>query len=95
MRALEKWCVTKVAHCIKSMQAGTRSQLQLAAVCSKQAATKSEKSNLHTKNTQAARLQQTMSRKVAATKSSKVAARNNVVTQPGPQLPVRKRIAIL
>ena len=72
------------------MQAGTRSQLQLAAVCSKQAAavcskqaatvcskqaaTKSEKSNLHTKNAQAARLQQTMSRKVAATKSCKVAA---------------------
>ena len=45
-----------------------------ATVCSKQAATKSEKSNLHTKNAQAARLQQTMSRKVAATKSSKVAA---------------------
>ena len=48
------------------MQAGTRSQLQLAAVCSKQAAavcskqaaTKSEKSNLHTKNAQAARLLQ-------------------------------------
>ena len=72
------------------MQAGTRSQLQLAAVCSKQAtavcskqaatvcskqaATKSEKSNLHTKNAQAARLQQTMSRNVAATKSCKVAA---------------------
>ena len=64
------------------MQAGTRSQLQLAAVCSKQAtaicskqaATKSKKSNLHTKNAQAARLQQTMSRKVAATKSCKVAA---------------------
>ena len=72
------------------MQAGTRSQLQLAAVCSKQAtavcskqaatvcskqaATKSEKSNLHTKNAQAARLQQTMSRKVAAIKSRKVAA---------------------
>ena len=72
------------------MQAGTRSQLQIAAVCSKQAAavcskqaatvcskqaaTKSEKSNLHTKNTQAARLQQSMSRKVAATKSCKVAA---------------------
>ena len=56
------------------MQAVTRSQLQLAAVCSKQAATKSEKSNLHTKNTQAARLQQTMSCKVAATKSRKVAA---------------------
>ena len=64
------------------MQAGTRSQLQLAAVCSKQAATvcskqaatKSEKSNLHTKNAQAARLQQTMSCKVAATKSHKVAA---------------------
>ena len=56
------------------MQAGTSSQLQLAAVCSKQAATKSEKSNLHTKNAQAARLQQTMSRKVAATKSRKVAA---------------------
>ena len=36
-----------------------------------QAATKSEKSNLHMKNAQAARLQQTMSRKVAATKSSK------------------------
>ena len=75
---------------IKSMQAGTRSQLQLAAVCSKQAAavcskqaatvcskqaaTKSEKLNLHTKNAQAARLQQTMSRKIAATKSRKVAA---------------------
>ena len=72
------------------MQAGTRSQLQLVAVfskqaaavcskqaatvCSKQAATKSEKSNLHTKNAQAARLQQPMSRKVAATKSRKVAA---------------------
>ena len=64
------------------MQAGTRSQLQLTAVCSKQAATvcskqaatKSEKFNLHTKNAQAARLQQTMSRKVAATKSRKVAA---------------------
>ena len=72
------------------MQAGTRSQVQLAAVCSKQAAavcskqaaivcskqaaTKSEKSNLHTKNAQAARLQQIMSRKVAATKSGKVAA---------------------
>ena len=72
------------------MQAGTRSQLQLAAVCSKQAAavcskqaatvcsiqaaTKSEKSNLHTKNAQATRLQQTMSRKVAATKSRKFAA---------------------
>ena len=72
------------------MQAGTRSQLQLAAVCSKQAAavcskqaatvcskqaaTKSKKSNLHMKNAQAARLQQTMSRKVAATKSHKVAA---------------------
>ena len=72
------------------MQAGTRSQLQLAAVCSKQAATvcskqaatlcskqaatKSEKSNMHTKNAQAARLQQTMSRMVAATKSRKVAA---------------------
>ena len=72
------------------MQAGTRSQLQLAAVCSKQAAavcskqaatvcsqqaaTKSKKCNLHTKNAQAARLQQTMSRKVAATKSRKVAA---------------------
>ena len=64
------------------MQAGTRSQLQLAAVCSKQAATvcsiqaatKSEKSNLHTKNAQAARLQQTISCKVAATKSRKVAA---------------------
>ena len=42
--------------------------------CSKQAATKSEKSNLHTKNAQAARLQQTISSKVAATKSRKVAA---------------------
>ena len=48
------------------MQAGTHSQLQLAAVCSKQAATvcskqaatKSKKSYLHTKNAQAARLQQ-------------------------------------
>ena len=59
------------------MQAGTRSQLQLAAVCSKQAATKSEKSNLHTKNAQAARLQQTMSLKVAATNSRKVAATNS------------------
>ena len=64
------------------MQGGTRSQLQLAAVCSKQAttvcsrqaATKSEKSYLHTKNAQATSLQQTMSRKVAATKSCKVAA---------------------
>ena len=72
------------------MQAGNHSQLQLAAVCSKQAAavcskqaatvcskqaaTKREKSNLHTKNAQAARLQQTMSRMVAATKSRKVAA---------------------
>ena len=72
------------------MQTGTRSQLQLAAVCSKQAtavcskqaatvcskqaATKSKKSNLHTKNALAARLQQTMSRKVAASKSRKVAA---------------------
>ena len=72
------------------MQVGTRSQLQLAAVCnkqaaavcskqaaivcSKQAATKSEKSNLHTEKAQASRLQQTMSRKVAATKSGKVAA---------------------
>ena len=36
-------------------------------------ATNSEKSNLHTKNAQAARLQQTMSHKVAATKSRKVA----------------------
>ena len=56
------------------MQAGTRSQLQLAAVCSKQAAavcskqvatfcskqaaTKSKKSNLHTKNSQAATVPQ-------------------------------------
>ena len=40
---------------IKSMQAGTGSQLQLATVCSKQAATKSKKSNLHMKNAQAAR----------------------------------------
>ena len=72
------------------MHAGTRSQLQLAAVCSKQAAAvcskqaatvcskqaapKSEKTNLHTKNAQAERLQQTMRRKVAATKSRKVAA---------------------
>ena len=56
------------------MQAGTRSQLQLAAVCSKQAAavcskqaatvcskqaaTKSKKSNLHTKNAHAATMPQ-------------------------------------
>ena len=78
------------------MQAGTRSQLQLAAVCnkqatavcskqaetvcSKQAATKSEKSNLHTKNAQTPRLQQTMSRKSAATKSRKVAATKSCKT---------------
>ena len=56
------------------MQGGTHSQMQLVAVCSKPAATKSEKSNLHMKNAQATRLQQTMSHKVAATKSRKVAA---------------------
>ena len=52
------------------MQAGTRSQLQLAAVCSKQAATKSEKSNLHTKNAQAARLRLRLSGNGCADKDS-------------------------
>ena len=58
---------SKLAAAVYSKQAAAVCNKQAATVCSKQAATKSEKSKLHTKNAQAGRLQQTMSRKVAAT----------------------------